>query len=126
VAIEATVKGLYIRAFAAHLAWEKPSTIEELYNEFEKYCWSDNDLRRKLEEQNQNKQYQGSSKNAQWGNKNQGQSQPQQVPDQQVFNMEHQGNNQQGQQMMEAAPNKATQKQYDDKKYIQRKNKNKN
>jgi hypothetical protein len=54
VAIEATVKGLCIRAFAAHLAWEKPSTIEELYNEFEKYCWSDNDLRRKLEEQNQN------------------------------------------------------------------------
>ena len=51
VAIEVTIKGLRIQAFAAHLAWEKPSTIEELYNEFEKYCRSDNDLRRRLEEQ---------------------------------------------------------------------------
>jgi hypothetical protein len=47
---------------------EKPTTIEELYSEFEKYCRSDNDLRRRLEEQNQNKQYQGSNKNAQRGN----------------------------------------------------------
>ena len=52
VATEATIKGLRIRAFAAHLAPEKPSTIEELYREFEKYCRSDNDLRRKLKEQN--------------------------------------------------------------------------
>ena len=57
VAIEATIKGLCIGAFTAHLAQEKPSTIEELYSEFEKYCRSDNDLRRRLEEQNQNKQY---------------------------------------------------------------------
>jgi len=57
VAIEVAIKGLCIRAFTAHLAQEKPSTIEELYREFEKYCRSDNDLRRRLEEQNQNKQY---------------------------------------------------------------------
>ena len=52
VAIEAAIKGLRIEAFATHLAREKPSTIQELYIEFEKYCRSDNDLRRRLEEQN--------------------------------------------------------------------------
>ena len=31
VAIEAAIKGLHIGAFTAHLAWEKPSIIEELY-----------------------------------------------------------------------------------------------
>ena len=74
VAIEAAIKGLRIRDFASHPAQEKPSTIEELYNKFEKYCRSNNDLRRRLEEQNQNKQYQGSSRNAQMGNRSQGQS----------------------------------------------------
>ena len=74
IAIEATIKGLRIRAFVAHLAWEKPSILEELYREFEKYCRSDNDLRRRLEEQNQNKQYQGSGRNAKRGNKSQGHS----------------------------------------------------
>jgi len=69
VAIEAAIKGLRIGAFAAHLAREKPSTIEELYREFENYCRSDNDLRRRLEEQNQNKQYQESGRNAQRGNR---------------------------------------------------------
>ena len=63
VAIEATIKGLHIEAFTVHLAHEKPSTIEELYREFEKYYRSDNDLRRRLEEQNQNKQYQTSGRN---------------------------------------------------------------
>jgi hypothetical protein len=48
VAIEAAIKGLRIRAFVAHLAREKPMTIEELYMEFEKYCSLDNDLRRRL------------------------------------------------------------------------------
>ena len=52
VAIEVAIKGLRIKAFVAHLAWEKPSTIEELYREFEKYYRSDNDFRRRLEEQN--------------------------------------------------------------------------
>ena len=64
VAIEAAIKGLHIGAFATHLAREKPSSIKELYSEFEKYCRSDNDLRRRLEEQNQNKQYQGNNRNA--------------------------------------------------------------
>ena len=44
VAIEAAIKGLRIRAFTAHLAREKPSTIQELYKEFEKYCRLDNGL----------------------------------------------------------------------------------
>ena len=57
VAIEATIKGLCIGPFIAHLAREKPRTIEDLYNEFEKYCRFDNDLRRRLEEQNQCKQF---------------------------------------------------------------------
>ena len=52
VVIEAAIKGLCIGAFADHLAQEKPSTIEELYGEFEKYYRSDNDLHRRLEEQN--------------------------------------------------------------------------
>jgi histidinol phosphatase-like PHP family hydrolase len=45
VAIEAAIKGLRIGAFTEHLAREKPKTLEELYNEFEKYCRSDSDLR---------------------------------------------------------------------------------
>ena len=52
VAIEATIKGLRIGAFVAHLAHKKPSTIDELYKEFEKYYRSNIDLRRRLEEQN--------------------------------------------------------------------------
>ena len=50
VAIEAAIKGLHIGPFAVHLAREKPRTIEDLYSEFEKYCRSNNDLRRRLEE----------------------------------------------------------------------------
>ena len=57
VAIEAAIKGLRIGPFAAHLAREKQRTIEDLYSKFEKYCRSDNDLRRRLEEQNQSKQF---------------------------------------------------------------------
>ena len=76
VAIEATIKGLRIGALAAHLAREKPSTIQELYIEFEKYCRSDNDLRKRLEEQNQSKQNQGNNRNTQRGSRGQSQSQP--------------------------------------------------
>lgn len=36
MAIEASIKGLHIGHFARHLTREKPSSIEELYNEFEK------------------------------------------------------------------------------------------
>jgi hypothetical protein len=38
VAIEATIKGLRIGPFKAHLAREKPTSMHELYHEFEKYC----------------------------------------------------------------------------------------
>jgi hypothetical protein len=61
--MEAAIKGLRIGTFMAHLALEKPSTIQELYTEFEKYCKLDNELRRRLEEQNQNKLYQTSGRN---------------------------------------------------------------
>jgi hypothetical protein len=64
VAIEAAIKGLHIGPFAAHLAREKPTSMQELYNQFEKYYKSDNDLRKRLEEQNQNKQ-QGNNRNTQ-------------------------------------------------------------
>ena len=79
VAIEAAIKGIRIRAFVAHLAREKISTIQELYTKFKKYCRSDNDLQRRLEEQNQNKQYQGNGRNTQRGNRSQAQPQPQQA-----------------------------------------------
>jgi len=52
VAIEAAIKGLRIGPLAAHLAREKPASMHELYHEFEKYCKSDNDFRKRLEEQN--------------------------------------------------------------------------
>ena len=52
VVIEAAIKGLPIRPFAAYLAREKPRTIEDLYSEFEKYCRSKNYLCRRLEDQN--------------------------------------------------------------------------
>jgi hypothetical protein len=35
-AIEATIKGLRIGPFAAHLAREKPASMHELYHEFKK------------------------------------------------------------------------------------------
>ena len=57
VTIKAAIKGLCIGPFVAHLAREKPRTIEDLYSKFEKYCRSYNDLRRRLKEQNQSKQF---------------------------------------------------------------------
>jgi hypothetical protein len=72
VAIKAAIKSLRIGPFAAHLAKEKPTSMQDLYAEFEKYCRSDNDLRKRLEEQNQNKQ-QGNNRNAQRNNRSQGQ-----------------------------------------------------
>jgi hypothetical protein len=56
VAIEAAIKGLRIGPFVAHLAKEKPTSMQDLYLEFEKYCRLDNDLLKRLEEQDQNKQ----------------------------------------------------------------------
>ena len=63
VAIEAAIKGLRLGPFVAHLASEKPRTIEDLYNEFEKYCRSDNNLRGRLEEENRSKQFQSNNRN---------------------------------------------------------------
>jgi hypothetical protein len=62
VAIEAAIKGLRIGPFAAHLAREKPASMQELYNQFKKYCKSDNDLRKRLKELNHYKQ-QGNNRN---------------------------------------------------------------
>jgi hypothetical protein len=56
VAIKAAIKGLHIGPFAAHLAREKPTSMQNLYSKIEKYFRSDNDLHKRLEEQNQNKQ----------------------------------------------------------------------
>ena len=74
VAIEATIKGLRIGAFAGHLAREKPSTIEQLYDDFKKYCRSDSDLHKRLEEQVQYKQAQTRTRFTPRDNKNQNQS----------------------------------------------------
>jgi len=57
VAIKAAIKDLRIGPFVAHLAREKSRSIEDLYSEFEKYYRSNNDLHRRLEEQNQSKQF---------------------------------------------------------------------
>jgi len=57
VTIEAAIKGLRIGPFVAHLAREKPRTIKDLYSDIEKYYRSNNDRRRRIEEQNQNKQF---------------------------------------------------------------------
>lgn len=58
------IKGLRIGALVGHLAREKPLTIEQLYNEFEKYCRSNNDLRKRLEDQVQYKQAQNTNRSA--------------------------------------------------------------
>jgi hypothetical protein len=73
VAIEAAIKGLRIEPFAAHLAREKLATIQQLYSEFEKYCKSDDDCHKRLEEQNQGRQYGG--RNGQRNGNGQGQQQ---------------------------------------------------
>jgi hypothetical protein len=52
VAIEAMIKGLRIGLFVGHLAREKPSTVQALYSKFEKHYRLDNDLWKRLEEQN--------------------------------------------------------------------------
>jgi hypothetical protein len=72
VAIEAPIKGLRIGPFAAHVAREKLTSMQELHNVLEKYCKSDNDLCKILEEQNQSKQ-QGNNRNTQRNNASQGQ-----------------------------------------------------
>jgi hypothetical protein len=51
VAINAAIVGLRAGQFRLHLMRERPKTIQRLYEEFEKYCRSDNDFRMCMEEQ---------------------------------------------------------------------------
>ena len=69
VTIETAIKGLRIGPFTAHLAREKPASIHELYYEFKNDCKSDNDFRKRLEEQNLQKK-QNSDRNSHKNNSN--------------------------------------------------------
>jgi hypothetical protein len=51
VAINAAIVGLRAGWFRSHLMRERPKTIQRLYEEFEKYCRSDNDFMMCMEEQ---------------------------------------------------------------------------
>jgi hypothetical protein len=53
VAINAAIVGLRAGQFCSHLMRGRPRTIQRLYEEFEKYCRSDNDFRMCMEEQSQ-------------------------------------------------------------------------
>jgi hypothetical protein len=55
VAINAAIVGLRAGQFRLHLMRERPKTIRRLYEEFEKYCRSDNDFRMCMKEQSQQK-----------------------------------------------------------------------
>jgi hypothetical protein len=55
VAINAAIVGLKAGQFRSHLMRERPKTIQRLYEEFEKYCRSDNDFRMCMEEQSHQK-----------------------------------------------------------------------
>jgi hypothetical protein len=55
VATNAAIVGLRARQFCSHLMRERPKTIKHLYEEFEKYCHSDNDFKMCMEEQSQQK-----------------------------------------------------------------------
>jgi hypothetical protein len=55
VAINTAIVGLRAGQFRSHLMRERPKTIQRLYEEFEKYCRSDNDFRMCMEEQSQQK-----------------------------------------------------------------------
>jgi len=52
VVIIAAIKGLRVGQCASHLAQEKPSTVAELYEVIQKYCKSDDDYRKRIEEEN--------------------------------------------------------------------------
>ena len=44
--------GLRVGQCDSHLAREKPSTVAELYKVIQKYCKSDDDYRKRIEEEN--------------------------------------------------------------------------
>ena len=50
--IIAAIKGLRVGQCASHLAQERPSTVAELYEVIQKYCKSDDDYRKGIEEEN--------------------------------------------------------------------------
>jgi hypothetical protein len=50
VVIIAAIKGLRVGQCASHLAREKPRTVTELYEVIQKYCKSDDDYRKRIEE----------------------------------------------------------------------------
>jgi hypothetical protein len=51
VTINVAIVGLRAGQFRSHLMRERPKTIQHIYEEFEKYCCSDNDFRMCMEEQ---------------------------------------------------------------------------
>jgi hypothetical protein len=51
VAINTAIVGLRADQFRSHLMHERPKTIQRLYEEFEKYCRTDNDFIMCMEEQ---------------------------------------------------------------------------
>jgi hypothetical protein len=55
VAINAAIVGLRAGQFCLHHMRERPRTIQRLYEEFEKYCRTNNDFRMCMEEQSQQK-----------------------------------------------------------------------
>jgi hypothetical protein len=52
VVIIATIKGLRAGQCAAHLTREKPTSLAQLYEEIQKYCKSDEDYTKRIEEEN--------------------------------------------------------------------------
>jgi hypothetical protein len=56
VAINAAIVGLRADQFRSHLMRERAKTIQCLYEEFERYCRSDNDFRMCMEEQSHQKE----------------------------------------------------------------------
>jgi hypothetical protein len=55
IAINATIMGLRAGQFRSHLMCKRPKLIQRLYEEFEKYCRSDNEFRMCMEEQSHQK-----------------------------------------------------------------------
>jgi formyltetrahydrofolate synthetase len=68
VVIIASIKGLRAGQCATHLTREKPTSLAQLYEEIQKYCKSNKDYRKRIEEENsfrnQNKKQQFSSPKA--------------------------------------------------------------
>lgn len=52
VVIIAAIKGLRMGQCASHFAREPPSTVSELYEVMQKFCKSDDDHRKRVEEEN--------------------------------------------------------------------------